>query len=166
MNGSTRRSMLRHSLGVFVAAIGLDAAGSASASHAPPRQTLRLLATSLGSRANGRAHGRPAQPDDHVTTHGRLVERPGGPPIGMFAATVAVVRSPFLDGPSTIEQHVFVLEDGTLTGAGHAVAGVGTFAITGGTGRYAGARGSYTAVLSPHGFGGDGSADFNFAFAD
>jgi hypothetical protein len=158
--------MLRRSLEVCAAAIGLEVVEHASISDGSRRQRLRLVATSLGSRANGRARGQPAQPDDHVTTHGQLVDWPGGPPIGIFAATVAVVRSPFLDGPSTIEQHIFVLEHGTLTGSGHVVAGVGTFAITGGTGRYAGARGSYTAVLSPHGFGGDGSADFNFTFAN
>jgi hypothetical protein len=156
--------MLRRSLGLCATAIGVDLTKSVFPPHASPGQTLRLQAISLGSRANGRAHGQPARPDDHVSTHGQLVGRPGAPPIGVFAASVAVVRSPFLDGPSTIEQHVFVLEQGTLTGSGHAIAGVGVFAITGGTGRYAGARGNYTAVLRPHGFGGDGTADFSFSF--
>jgi hypothetical protein len=35
----------------------------------------------------------------------------------------------------------------------------GTFAIVGGTGRYSGARGSYTARQSPIGRGGDGTAE-------
>jgi hypothetical protein len=161
MSGSTRRTMLKRSLRVCAAAIGIDLPGNASASDASLRRTLRLFATSLGSRANGRARGQPPRPDDQVTTHGQLVGRPGGPPIGVFVGSAAVVRSPFLDGQSTVEQHVFVLEHGTLTGSGHAVAGVGTFAITGGTGRYAGARGNYTAVISPHGLGGDGTAEFN-----
>ena len=156
--------MLKGSLGVLVAAIGLDAAGPASASHARSEPTLQLFATSLVLGVHGRSHGRPAQPDDHVTAHGRLVDRAGGAPIGTFAATGVVVRSPFLDHPSTIEQHVFVLQHGTLTGSGHAIAGVGTFAVTGGTGRYAGARGSYDAALSPHGLGGDGTAHFDFTF--
>ncbi len=156
--------MLKGSLGFLVAAIGLDAAAPASASHARSATRLELVATALGSRVHGRAHGQPAQPDDHVTAHGQLADRLGGSPIGTFAATGVVIRSPFLGHPSTIEQHVFVLQHGTVTGSGHAIAGVGTFAVTGGTGRYAGARGSYDATLSPHGLGGNGTAHFHFTF--
>ena len=37
-----------------------------------------------------------------------------------------------------------------------------SFAITGGTGTFSGARGSYEAQLSPNGLGGDGTARFVF----
>jgi hypothetical protein len=161
---STRRGVLKGSLGILFAAVGLDAAGPASASGDRREPTLELFASSLGSSIHGRTHGQPAQPDDHVTAHGRLADRLGGVPIGTFSATGVVVRSPFLGHPSTIEQHVFVLPHGTLIGSGHAIAGAGTFAVTGGTGRYAGARGSYDATLSPHGLGGDGTAHFDFTF--
>jgi len=156
--------MLKGSLGLLAAAIGLDAAGAASAGAAPSPRTLQVFSTDLSSKANGRAHGRPVRPDDQLATHARLVERPGGAPIGTFVATALVVRSPFAESLATVEQHVFVLRHGTVTGAGQAVAGEGTFAITGGTGRYAGARGSYSAGLSPHGLGGDGTAHFHFSF--
>lgn len=162
MSDTTRRGMLKSGLELLAGAVGLGAAGPASALSALPDTTLRLFATGLSTRAHGRPYGRPAKPDDRISSHGQLIDGPGSDPIGTFAATGVAIRSPFGDGPSTIEQHVFTLHDGTITGSGHADAGIGTFAVTGGTGRYTGARGSYAAVLSPYGLGGDGTARFDF----
>jgi hypothetical protein len=65
--------------------------------------------------------------------------------------------------PGSLEQHTFVFPDGTLFASGLTTSGrdsEGQFAITGGTGRYLGARGSYTARQSHVDFGGNGTATF------
>lgn len=161
MTATTRRGALRNALGLLAGAIGFGATGPASGAIASPDRTLRLRATELSAKVHGRTYGHLARPDDHISTHGQLVGRPGNGTIGTFAATSIVTRSPFNDHPTTIEHHIFTLPDGILIGSGQATGGVGTFAITGGTGRYADARGSYTAALSPRGLGGDGTASFD-----
>lgn len=65
--------------------------------------------------------------------------------------------------PGSFEQHTFVFPEGNIFGSGVATSGSdseGQFAITGGTGRYLGARGSYMARQSHVDFGGNGAATF------
>ena len=82
-------------------------------------------------------------------------------------------KAPVTDDPemtsdvaaAAMEMHHFNLADGTIVGMGtiggfHDVTSV--HAIIGGTGRYDGASGSYTARQSPVELGGDGTADFSF----
>jgi hypothetical protein len=72
------------------------------------------------------------------------------------------VNAPFGAGPlaaAFVEQHTLNLGEGTLTGMGTSQGEESTFAIVGGTGRYAGARGSYVARQLPLEFGGDGTAE-------
>jgi hypothetical protein len=76
--------------------------------------------------------------------------------------TVANQRDVVSASTASVQTQTFVLSDGTLIGSG-AVGndGTGAFAVTGGTGRYDGARGSYTAVQdtdTAHG----GSATYTF----
>jgi hypothetical protein len=97
--------------------------------------------------------------------YGELLDAPanaGGSKVGELYATCTCVSSPFGTGPlsaTSLEQHTLTLLDGTLTGMGTSQGDDGSFAIVGGTGRYTGARGSYTARQSPTERGGDGSAD-------
>jgi hypothetical protein len=58
----------------------------------------------------------------------------------------------------TIEVHTFRLRDGSLLGMGSTIDGESVFSIVGGTGRYAGARGSYVAQQRLRELGGDGTA--------
>jgi hypothetical protein len=96
---------------------------------------------------------------------GELLNAPasaGGSKIGEYYAVCTCVNAPFGAGPTaatSFEQHTLNLQDGTLTGMGTSQGETGTFAIVGGTGRYAGARGSYAAKQSPIDRGGDGSAE-------
>ena len=97
---------------------------------------------------------------DRVTISGVLSGSPGGAPIGSFYAT-----SMHLDTPGAarfaaaeMQMHTIQLPEGNLVGMGTAVAGEATYAVIGGTGRYLGATGSYTAVQQPFEVGGDGTA--------
>ncbi len=66
--------------------------------------------------------------------------------------------------PVSLQDEVLSFADGTVCGRGLAVADLSapiTFAITGGTGRYGHATGSYTAVQRFFSLGGDGSARFD-----
>jgi hypothetical protein len=81
-----------------------------------------------------------------------------GNPIGSFwSAAVA-------GGGSTTLFHTFQLDKGTLHGQGFGPLDEATFAVVGGTGAYEGARGQYVARQRPVAAGGDGTAEFEFAF--
>jgi hypothetical protein len=68
--------------------------------------------------------------------------------------------------PVSLQDEVLTFVDGTICGRGLGRADLGapiTFAITGGTGKYAGAKGSYSAVQRFLSLGGDGSARFDLS---
>ena len=96
---------------------------------------------------------------------GELLDGPvgaAGVKVGEFYATCTCVNAPFGAGPLAagfVEHHSLNLGDGTLTGMGTSHGEESTFAIVGGTGRYAGARGSYVARQLPVELGGDGTAE-------
>jgi len=98
-------------------------------------------------------------------TFGELLNGPvdsAGVKVGEFYATCTCVNAPFGAGPlaaAFVEYHTLNLSDGTLTGMGTSQGEESTFAIVGGTGRYAGARGSYVARQLPVELGGDGTAE-------
>jgi hypothetical protein len=56
--------------------------------------------------------------------------------------------------------HTFVLPGGTLVGMGNSLLGEAVFAVIGGTGKYAGAKGSYAATQRLREYGGNGTAEF------
>jgi hypothetical protein len=86
--------------------------------------------------------------------------------VGEFAATYFSLHQPSAGGRlASLEQHVFTLPGGSILGSGITSAGFATedeFAIAGGTGRYAGARGTYVVRQSHLEFGGDGTAMITF----
>lgn len=102
-----------------------------------------------------------------MLTRGEIVDKPSrGRKIGDFFATYYRLNAHGKVAPhepGSLELHTFVFPEGTIVGSGTATAGSpseGTFAITGGTGRYLGARGSYVARQNHVDFGGDGTATF------
>jgi hypothetical protein len=71
------------------------------------------------------------------------------------------------DGSPLLETHVLRLQGGTILGTGAVSPGIeeqSTFAVVGGTGRYAGAKGSYVVMQQPVELGGDGTAEITVTF--
>jgi hypothetical protein len=164
MRGQSRRELLQGSLGLLAGAIGIGAAVAPASAAPPDATTLRLAGLDVFAKVHGRPSGRRPQPSDQLHLHGRVTDHTGAV-AGSFTAAGLAVRTPSDDGMAIVEQHVFVLGDGTITGAGQRTGDSGTFAVTGGTGRYGGARGSYTATVDPVGLGGNGSAHFDFVLS-
>jgi hypothetical protein len=100
---------------------------------------------------------------DTIVMWGRLVDRRGHR-AGEFYSSAQCVYAPLSKAPAaSFEQHAFHLPDGIIFGMGTVPAhpkGPVTYAVVGGTGDYAGVRGTYTAVLRPVEFGGNGKAQF------
>lgn len=163
MHPLSRRGVLK-GLGTGPGAGAL--AGVASTAHAAepagrPAPALLLYATELHSVGPpGRAAG------DQVTMRGQLSAAATGEVRGevFSSGTVLAPRRAFQPELGTYETHLFVLPEGSLTGAGTVHHdGSESFVLTGGTGAYSHARGSYTARLTP-GPGGRDTAEYAFTF--
>jgi hypothetical protein len=112
------------------------------------------------------ARGRLPQRGDRVSIYGQLASAPGAAPDGEFHASSMFLDTPLGNGPHSgqvMEIHNFTLPGGTLVGIGAAAAGdTGVFTVVGGSGRYLGATGAYSARQDPLETGGDGTASFKF----
>jgi hypothetical protein len=114
----------------------------------------------------GRKAGHGPGPGDRTTVHGELLDT-SGERVGEFFGSSSCVDSPNGAAWTSVETHTLRLRDGTIHGMGTTTSGhdaEAVFAIVGGTGRYLGARGSYTARQRPVEHGGDGSAGFTVTF--
>ena len=167
-NGTSRRNLLTRGLVGAAAAIGLGAGAGVTAARTgggdretAQRRTIRLDGRKWTLTTAGRRLGEQVQPGDRGTVHGELLDRKGrvvGSFLGSHAAAPAQPGGLVAD--ASLELHTFTLEDGTLLGMGSSIKGVSVFSIVGGTGRYQGARGSYTARQGIPELGGDGTASF------
>jgi hypothetical protein len=158
---ATRRSVLKRGLAFVGGLVGLGAAGEASARPIRPGAgTLVLYARNMDSFSGSRRSSRPAARGERLTGHGELLDRPDGRPVGEVYSTTISLRGPGASSPDAerLEWHTFRLRGGTIIGSGTAGRVEGQFAILGGTGRYAGARGTYVARRGEQ--GGDGTAEF------
>jgi hypothetical protein len=142
--------------GTMVSSAGLSVANGV-AGATKPRATeggTTLVVFASGIRPVGRP-GRAA--GDHVVTLGDLSFEEGGAVVGRFLATATLLDTPSRFRPSSgsLAVQTFSLEQGDLVGTGTlSHEGTGTLAITGGTGAYHGARGSYTVSSASGTFGG------------
>ena len=173
---SSRRGVLGRGLLLVTGALGLGAAQRAegSGSAAVPSRTwqgtkateLKLFGRNFHLHAPEHRAGQvPAKGERH-STYGELLERKNGKPVGHFAAAHLTHDSPFAAGASSLEIHTFTLPGGTIHGLGSVLGGAeGQFVILGGTGRYAGARGSYVARQNSRELGGNGTAEFHLTLA-
>jgi hypothetical protein len=151
-------------------AVGLTASGVEASTSTSGLAPLVVQATGLRLATAGRAA---PPPGDSVVLNAALsADTPGGGPArrGSLHGVYLVIDASGVVGtaaPTSIETHHFVFADGTIVGTGTASLDDSEdhFVIVGGTGAFAGASGSYTAVQRPLGLGGDGTATYRFAFA-
>jgi hypothetical protein len=152
--------------------VGFGALGRANgdAGHAPSSGTLTMAVHGRDWHLHypDRPRGVLPSPGERSASYGQLFEGPDGERIGEFYASSFAFGAPFGPGQAAataLEIHHFNLSDGTIVGTG-AIRGYhddpSVHAITGGTGRYEGASGSYTARQRPVELGGDGTAEFSF----
>jgi hypothetical protein len=174
---ATRRAVLRQGLFAIGAVAGLAgltglAEKARSGAIQQPRpysaSTLRLYGSDWHLAAPGLRRGDPPRRGDQVSVSGTLRFAPGEEEVGTFFSSVVHLDGPSAHGPyatAQLETHTFQLPDGTLVGIGTATGeGPNVFSIVGGTGRFLGVTGSYTARQSPLETGGDGTAEFIVTF--
>jgi hypothetical protein len=138
-------------------AIAAPAAAAVPQAHtATTFLTMYGRAWELG--ASNRRPGTLPGDGDRAGAKGELLAAPEGEAIGSFRSAW------FFEGNSVggLEMHTFQLADGLLIGLGTSQYGEGTYAVVGGTGRFAGASGSYRATQQIREVGGDGTAKFDF----
>ncbi len=166
---TTRRSVLQKGLLCVAGAFGLQLAPrDAQAAESPPPppggQTLVYYSSSLRARTPGQQPGKLPTPNGRLNRHAALLDRPDGKKVGEFTATrFGTDATAPANGPAGfhLELQTLHLPDGTLFGIG---SGPGTEeqqvqAIVGGTGRFAGAKGSYVLRRSAQATR-DGSVEF------
>jgi hypothetical protein len=176
---TNRREALRRAFTFLGAAVGIGAASRnlTAASQEPTREAepgkgkqLVLQARFLRINSQDLRRGELPQAGVRMTARADIVSgsSKNQKKTGEFLATYHRVNTPgkvAAHEPGSLEQHTFILPEGTLFGTGVSVSdmdGEGQFAVVGGTGRYHGARGSYVARQSHVDFGGNGAATFTF----
>ena len=154
-NGTTRKSALGRFALVAAGALGIGYAAREAidngSSDAVKSRTIYGRDWRLHSP--NRVPGERPAAGDRATPQGRLVDG-NDQHLGSFSSAA-------LAGGGAIELHTFDLEHGQIFGVGASARAEGSFAVIGGTGRYAGATGNYVARQSPRELGGDGTAEFD-----
>jgi hypothetical protein len=176
MNVWTRRGALKSGVALLAGVVGLEVAGrardGAAASPPPPQApspsatTLVLEARGLHAMPVGGRVGAPVERGERLTLHADLLHGGGGGPAGTLTGVSHCTAAPLSSDGSPVgalEMHTLALRDGTIVGMGTSpavAAGAAAFAVVGGTGRYAGARGSYLAEQQTDAAGGPGCARY------
>jgi hypothetical protein len=166
MEKLSRRSALK-GIGMLAGGTVVSSAGvsipNGTAGATEPRaiegvKTLVLFGSRLRVVAPGRA------PGDQVVTLGDLSLKESGAIVGRFVATSTLLDRPSRFRPSagSLAVQTFSLEEGDIVGTGTMKHdGTSTLAVTGGTGAFHGARGSYTVSHAGGSLGG-GRAVYTF----
>lgn len=174
---TNRRQALRNAFMFLGAAVGIGAASknltAAQLDDSPPEanpspgKKLVIEARRLRISSQDIRRGELPRAGVRMTARAEIVSASSkNKKVGEFLATYHRVSNPgkaAAHEPGSLEHHTFILPEGTIFGTGVSTAGTegeGQFAILGGTGRYHGARGSYTARQSHVDFGGNGAATF------
>ena len=159
----SRRALVEGGMAVLLGGVGFAAAEAlaaapALAQGAPTEFTVRGTDWRLWSNAEAGVPGH----GQRATVTGKLATDRGA--AGSFCGSSTFVDAAYADtaADATLEFHTFTLPDGTIAGMGNGRAGQSTFTVMGGTGRYEGARGTYTGRQDPLELGGDGTAEFDF----
>jgi hypothetical protein len=166
---TTRRTVLQRCL-VFVAgALGVSlAAPEARSEPVPPApspppepnsgKTLKFYARRLHVHSGSQKPGELPAWNGRLNSHGDLLDQANGAKVGEFSATCFAPESPFgcAGSAHAVELQTLKVTNGTLFGIGSAgpmAEGERAHAILGGTGRFAGAQGSYVIRQNPAGRG-------------
>ena len=165
---SARRTLLKRGL-VGAAAVTAVIAGGGRANAAviaPTGGTIKLLGRGFHAFTGERVGLLPSKGDAY-SIYGELLDA-SGVKVGDFVASCTATDSPFEltgQGQGSIDTQTLNLRDGSIVGMGAGTGATRAYAIVGGTGRYAGARGSYTATLDTYGLGGSGEAAFEITLS-
>jgi hypothetical protein len=119
------------------------------------RTSLQLTAPRVRIDPIGHQPGQLPALDGPFAAHGALNDAAGAT-IGTFTIT------PVPGVAGSLQLHTFELDGGALLGMGTVTSRTGTFAIIGGTGRYRGATGTYSARVSADRSGRPATAEFRF----
>jgi hypothetical protein len=159
MSPATRRGALGRGLLVLGGLVGL---GAASAAAHPEDGSLVLYARIVDDGVRGQRPGALPHRGDRLTLRAELLDDPDGDPVGELHGAGFALNGPGAHAETErLELHTFRLRDGTIVGSGTSGPLAGEFAILGGTGRYAGARGTYRVRHDRRELGGDGTAEFH-----
>jgi hypothetical protein len=163
--GQSRRNLLKRAFVLAGGAVGLTLAGKdarAAVGGGGGGGGLRLYGSNWRLATPLRKPGEAIQPGDHGAVYGDLLDGPKGKVLGQFyGSRLALQATPgHVRADASVEVHTFVLRDGTIVGMGTSVLGRAVFAVVGGTGKYAGANGSYQATQRLREHGGNGTAEF------
>jgi hypothetical protein len=162
-----RRTLLQRGLLALAAGLGVGAGArrvSAAAPEAPAGKVVVLRGRRRPASPQGRLPRAAAAP--RLVREGDLVDDRGRA-VGRFSSSSFCAETPFgpqLAAASSLELQAFHLEDGSslfgIGSAGAPSAAGRSLAILGGTGRFAGVRGSYSERELPGGPHGSGSLEF------
>ena len=168
MHETTRRGMLGRGLLLLGGLGGLGAAGGSRFAFGRSGRHDSLVLYGSNWRGYGRGgSGELPLEGDRISVRGDLLARPDGESVGAFYATAfALGGASHPAQTERLELHTFKLTDGVIFGTGTAGRLEGAFTILGGTGRYAGAQGTYVARQDHIELGGDGAAEFVFALRE
>ena len=164
MRPTTRLGILKRGVLLAAGAAGLGA-GRAGATPGAAAPSFVLYGRNLRSLSRERRPGELPLAGERLTGHAELLDAPLGRHVGELHAAAFTLHGPGeprVGDAERMELQTFVLEEGTLVGTGAAGALGGEFAVLGGTGRYAGARGTYVVRHTGPDPGGDGTAEFAF----
>jgi len=142
-----RRTLLQRGLALIGGALGVGAAGGEvhARAEAGGANTLHLLGR---RRTPARRAGAMPDAHPHAVSSGDLLDAKGDEKIGSFHTNGFCLETRLgtpMPSDSNIAFQTFVLADGSLfgLGGGPSPGGDRTCAVLGGTGRYAGAQGTY-----------------------
>jgi len=168
-----RRTILKRGA-IGAASVAALAVSASTASSLQRASTETRAAGSTQIRLLGRAWhadfakaGLPGK-GDRYAVYGELHD-PAGGKLGEFFSQNVGVDSPFQitgEGVGSFEIHTISLAGGTIVGVGVGGGVERSYAIVGGTGKYAGVRGSYLARQDIYGLGGDGKAELLLTLLD
>ena len=163
MSPATRRGALARGLLALGGLVGLGASGASAVRGA---RSFVLHARDVAGDARDERAGTVPMRGDRLTLRGDLFDEHGRA-AGELHGAVMTLRGPGAheSAAERLELHTFKLRDGTIVGSGTSGASEGEFAILGGTGRYAAARGTYVALHDRRELGGGGTAEFRFTLA-